>query len=56
MLCDELPIALPLIELRHGEALWILSHLEFQGDASDSTFYEYIKSFKLADRVATPRS
>ena len=38
--------ALPRIELRHGEAIAVLSRLGFQGQASDSTFHEYIKSLR----------
>jgi len=48
---ESLPEALPKIELRHGEALWVLSHLGFQGAASKSTFYEYIKSLR---KLGTP--
>ncbi len=34
------------IKLHHGEAVWVMAHLGFQGAASDSTFYEYIKSLR----------
>jgi hypothetical protein len=34
------------IKLHHGEAVWLMAHLGFQGAASDSTFYEYIKSLR----------
>jgi hypothetical protein len=47
----DLPETLPKIELRHGEALWVLSRLGFQGNASKSTFYEYIKSLR---KLGTP--
>jgi hypothetical protein len=43
---EDLPKSLPVIELHHGEALWVLSRLGFQGEASKSTFYEYIKSLR----------
>ena len=43
---SEEPKALPPIKLHHGEALWVLSRLGFQGKASKSTFYEYIKSLR----------
>jgi hypothetical protein len=48
---DSLPDRLPNIELRHGQALWVLSRLGFQGNATKSTFYEYIKSLK---KLGTP--
>jgi hypothetical protein len=48
---QQLPKALPPIKLHHGEALWVLSHLGFQGKASKSTFYEYIKSLR---KLGTP--
>jgi hypothetical protein len=48
---SDLPEALPKIELRHGQALWVLSRLGFQGKASKSTFYEYIKSLR---KLGTP--
>jgi hypothetical protein len=47
----QLPASLPRIELHHGEALWVLSCLGFQGSASKSTFYEYIKSLR---KLGTP--
>ena len=37
---------MPDIKLRHGEVLSVLSQLGFQGSASSSTFYEYIKSLR----------
>jgi hypothetical protein len=46
-----LPKSLPNIELHHGEALWALRQLGFQGAASNSTFYEYIKSLR---KLGTP--
>ena len=48
---EDLPAKLPNIGLHHGEALWVLSLLGFQGDASKSTFYEYIKSLR---KLGTP--
>ena len=48
---SDLPEVLPKIELRHGQALWLLSRLGFQGKASKSTFYEYIKSLR---KLGTP--
>ena len=48
---EALPNALPEIELHHGEALWVLARLGFQGAASKSTFYEYIKSLR---KLGTP--
>ena len=42
----RLPKELTHIGLHHGEAVWAMSHLGFQGAASDSTFYEYIKSLR----------
>jgi hypothetical protein len=48
---ENLPKTLPEIELHHGEALWVLSRLGFQGVASKSTFYEYIKSLR---KLGTP--
>jgi hypothetical protein len=48
---EGLPESLPDIELHHGEALWVLSRLGFQGAASKSTFYEYIKSLR---KLGTP--
>src|SRR6266700_3936827 len=47
----DLPMSLPHIELHHGEALWVLARLGFQGAASKSTFYEYIKSLR---KLGTP--
>jgi hypothetical protein len=43
---QDLPKALPAIELHHGEAIWVLSRLGYQGAATNSTFYEYIKSIR----------
>jgi hypothetical protein len=48
---EGLPKTLPKIELRHGQALWVLSRLGFQGTASKSTFYEYVKSLR---KLGTP--
>jgi hypothetical protein len=48
---DQLPKVLPPIKLHHGEALWVLARLGFQGKASKSTFYEYIKSLR---KLGTP--
>jgi hypothetical protein len=48
---DELPRALPRIRLHHGQALWVLIQLGFQGAASDRTFKEYIKSLR---KLGTP--
>src|SRR5712691_5426273 len=50
-LSGDLPKALPNIGLQHGEALWVLARLGFQGAASKSTFYEYIKSLR---KLGTP--
>ncbi len=43
---EGLPKALPPINLHHGEAIWVLSRLGYQGKATKSTFYEYIKSLR----------
>lgn len=51
MLDEQLPKALPAIRLHHGEALWVLARLGFQGKAGKSTFYEYIKSLR---KLGTP--
>jgi hypothetical protein len=48
---EQLPKVLPAIKLHHGEALWVLSRLGFQGKATKSTFYEYIKSLR---KLGTP--
>lgn len=40
------PRELTHIKLHHGEAVRVMSRLGFQGVASDSTFYEYIKSLR----------
>jgi len=42
----SLPVALPRIRLHHGEAMWVMSRLGFQGKASKTTFYEYVKSLR----------
>ena len=42
----SLPVALPRIHLYRGEAMWVLSRLGFQGDASKSRFCEYVKSLR----------
>jgi hypothetical protein len=49
--CEDLPDSLPHIELHHGEAIWVLAQLGFQGGASKSTFREYIKSLR---KLGTP--
>jgi len=36
----------PRIRLHHGEAVWVMSNLGFQGAVGNSTFYEYIKSLR----------
>jgi hypothetical protein len=51
MLKDQQPKLLPPIKLHHGEAMWVLTRLGFQGNASKSTFYEYIKSLR---KLGTP--
>jgi hypothetical protein len=43
---EDLPKTLPVIKLHHGEAIWVLSRLGYQGKAPKSTFYEYIKSLR----------
>jgi len=48
---DKLPRALPRISLHHGQALWVLTQLGFQGTASESTFKEYVKSLR---KLGTP--
>lgn len=48
---ELLPRALPRIRLHHGEAIWVLARLGFQGAATRSTFYEYIKSLR---KLGTP--
>ena len=48
---DDLPRALPRIRLHHGQALWVLTQLGFQGAASERTFKEYIKSLR---KLGTP--
>jgi hypothetical protein len=42
----DLPKTLPAIRFHHGEAIWVLSQLGYQGTATKSTFYEYIKSLR----------
>jgi hypothetical protein len=51
VLKQQQPKVLPPIKLHHGEAMWVLSRLGFQGKASKSTFYEYIKSLR---KLGTP--
>jgi hypothetical protein len=41
-----LPKGLPTIELTRGSAVWVLSKLGFQGNVTESTFLEYIKSLR----------
>jgi hypothetical protein len=48
---SELPRSLPAIRLHHGEALWVLAELGFQGKVRKGTFYEYIKSLR---KLGTP--
>jgi hypothetical protein len=43
---EDLPKTLPAIELHHGEAIWVMSQLGYQGATTKSTFYEYIKSIR----------
>ena len=45
-LCKRLPKALPQIELRHGQAVWVMTELGFRGSVSEKTFYEYLKSLR----------
>lgn len=40
------PDETPEIRLRHGQAVWLLSELGFQGGATAKTFYEYVKSLR----------
>ncbi len=47
----DLPDSLPDIELHHGEAVWVLAQLGFQGRATKNTFREYIKSLR---KLGTP--
>jgi|ERR1019366_6737976 hypothetical protein len=42
----SLPRTLPEIKLNHGQTLWLLSELGFQGMVSESTFHEYVKSLR----------
>lgn len=51
VLKEQQPKVLPPIKLHHGEAVWVLARLGFQGKASKSTFYEYIKSLR---KLRTP--
>jgi hypothetical protein len=48
---QRLPKALPAIKLHHGEAIWVLSQLGYQGTETKGTFYEYIKSLR---RLCSP--
>jgi hypothetical protein len=48
---EVLPEVLPKITLHHGRALWVLTQLGFRGAASESTFFEYIKSLR---KLGTP--
>jgi hypothetical protein len=50
-IAELLPRTLPRIRLHHGEAIWVLARLGFQGAAPRSTFYEYIKSLR---KIGTP--
>jgi hypothetical protein len=43
---EQLPKALPRIAFHHGETLRALSRLGFEGKASRSAFYEYVKSLR----------
>lgn len=43
---EGLPRLLPEIALSHGRAVWVLREMGFQGGASETTFYEYIKSLR----------
>jgi len=45
-IADDLPRSLPSIKLHHGEVVWVLAQLGFQGAVTRSTFYEYIKSLR----------
>jgi hypothetical protein len=49
--CEGLPESLPNIKLHHGEAVWVLAQLGFQGRAHKTTFQEYIKSLR---KLGTP--
>jgi hypothetical protein len=42
----NLPRELPDVVLHHGQAVWLLTELGFQGRTSKSTFKEYIKSLR----------
>jgi hypothetical protein len=42
----HLPADLPVIALRHSEAVWVLAEMGFQGGANRATFNEYIKSLR----------
>ena len=46
VLKQQQPTMLPPIRLHHGEAMWVLTRLGFQGKASKSTFNEYVKSLR----------
>ena len=41
-----LPKGLPPIELTRGSVVWVLAKLGFQGNVTESTFLEYIKSLR----------
>ena len=43
---EGLPRLLPEIAVSHGQAVWVLREMGFQGGASETTFYEYIKSLR----------
>jgi hypothetical protein len=51
VLKQQQPTVLPPIRLHHGEAMWVLARLGFQGKASKSTFNEYVKSLR---KLGTP--
>jgi hypothetical protein len=51
VLKQQQPTVLPPIRLHHGEAMWVLTRLGFQGKASKSTFNEYVKSLR---KLGTP--
>lgn len=43
---DFLPAKLPIIRLRHGQVLWLLTELGYRATVSKSAFFEYIKSLR----------
>jgi hypothetical protein len=44
---DDLhPVKLPIIRLRHGQVLWLLTELGYRGAVSEMVFFEYIKSLR----------